>query len=65
MLYGFNEVPPLDVLVTWSEKHDAIIESGDHKVKLLSAAFVSKLKICLELQTSNYLLSYTLLMVYL
>lgn len=33
MLYGFTKVPPLDVLTTWPEKHDVVVESGHHKVK--------------------------------
>lgn len=32
MVYGFTKVPPLDVLTTWPEKHDVVVESGHHKV---------------------------------
>ncbi|CAK9137010.1 unnamed protein product [Ilex paraguariensis] len=35
MLYGFNEPPPLDVKITWSETHNALIESSHHKAKFL------------------------------
>ncbi|KAL3530885.1 hypothetical protein ACH5RR_010207 [Cinchona calisaya] len=31
VLYGFNELPPLDVKITWSEAHVSFIQSGHHR----------------------------------
>lgn len=35
VLYGFDELPPLDVKITWSEAHVAFVEPGNHRVKFL------------------------------
>lgn len=45
MIYGFTELPPLDVNVTWSEVHDAFIESNDHKEWLFFLNQGSKIRI--------------------
>lgn len=37
ILYGFYETPPLDVEVTWSETHDAFVQSRHHEVKFLNS----------------------------
>ncbi|XP_073016586.1 E3 ubiquitin-protein ligase APD2-like isoform X2 [Primulina eburnea] len=31
MLYGFDKIPPLDVMITWSESHTTILPSRTHK----------------------------------
>jgi hypothetical protein len=31
MLYGFYEPPPLDVEITWTETHNAIVPANFHK----------------------------------
>ncbi|XP_027090147.1 E3 ubiquitin-protein ligase APD2 [Coffea arabica] len=31
VLYGFNELPPLDVKITWTEAHVAFVEPGNHR----------------------------------
>lgn len=35
VLYGFDELPPLDVKITWSETHFVFVEPGNHRVKFL------------------------------
>lgn len=34
ILYGFYKPPPLDVEITWTQKHDAVVPKDFHKANL-------------------------------
>lgn len=34
MLYGFNEPPPLDIKISWTETHNTFIPANSHKARI-------------------------------
>ncbi|KAK9290588.1 hypothetical protein L1049_008759 [Liquidambar formosana] len=53
MLYGFNEPPPLDVASTWSETHNASIQSYSHKDWIYFLNKGSQLSISFSVNSPN------------